>query len=451
MKRITIIGGGASGTLLTVNLLRHAGETPVEINLIEYRSKVGRGVAFGTDQPSHLLNVPAGKMGGFPDDIEHFHKWLTANGHNYDSHAFVPRKLFADYLRDLLREASENKPETVSLNIIDDEAVSIRIDNDEAKIGLRFGETVISGQVILAFGNFAPPHPSVPDLSFTSAEKYFQDPWSNRLYETIKPTDSIFVIGTGLSMIDVAMHYHQHGHQGQFTAISTRGLLPALHELGHTYPAFSDELFPAKRITDVFKVVRQHFATAEATGSNWRAVIDSLRPATQRIWLELPLAEKRYFMQHLSRYWNVARHRVPPEAGVMLEAMTESGKLDVLRGRLKSIVFEEGRFNVKYMHGGAEHTVTADALVNCIGSQSDFSKIDSDLLKDMLVSGLLRTDALPFGINATPDGALIGADGQESDILFTLGPALKGILWESTAIPEIRTQAKQLALKLLAN
>ncbi len=451
MKRITIIGGGASGTLLAVNLLNTAGDKPVEINLIERRSRVGRGVAFGTDQTSHLLNVPAAKMGAFPDDIEHFHKWLTANGHGYDSHAFVPRKLFSEYLRDLLREASENKPQTAQLNFIDDEAVSIRIANDEATIGLRSKHTVMSDQVILAFGNFAPPHPSVPDLSFTSAEKYFQDPWSKRLYETIKPTDSIFVIGTGLSMIDVAMHYHQHGHQGQFTAISTRGLLPALHELGHTYPAFSDELFPAKRITDVFKVVRKHFANAEATGLNWRAVIDSLRPATQRIWLELPLAEKRYFMQHLSRYWNVARHRVPPEAGEMLEAMAESGKLGVLRGRLKSIVFEDGKFTLKYSTGGAEHTVSANALVNCIGSQSDFNKVDSDLLRDLLGSGLLQTDPLPFGINATPEGSLIGADGLESDKLFTLGTALKGILWESTAIPEIRTQAKQLALKLLAN
>ena len=82
MKTITIIGGGASGTLLTVNLLRLADKQPLSINLIERGEKVGVGVAFSTDKDTHLLNVPAGKMGAFPDEIEHFHRWLKAGGHD---------------------------------------------------------------------------------------------------------------------------------------------------------------------------------------------------------------------------------------------------------------------------------------------------------------------------------------------------------------------------------
>ena len=77
MKRITIIGGGASGTLLALNLLRYEGDERLEINLVEKRQHIGRGVAFSTDEDAHLLNVPAGKMGAFPDDVEHFHRWLT--------------------------------------------------------------------------------------------------------------------------------------------------------------------------------------------------------------------------------------------------------------------------------------------------------------------------------------------------------------------------------------
>jgi uncharacterized NAD(P)/FAD-binding protein YdhS len=77
------------------------------------------------------------------------------------------------------------------------------------------------------------------------------------------------------------------------------------------------------RITDLLKAVRRHIKIAEAQNGNWRGVIDSLRPHTQEIWRNLPDAEKRYFMQHLSRYWNVARHRMPPECAKVLDKLKQ--------------------------------------------------------------------------------------------------------------------------------
>ncbi len=57
---------------------------------------------------------------------------------------------------------------------------------------------------------------------------------------------------------------------------------------------------------------------------------------------------------------------------------------------------------------------------------------------------------LSLGIDASPDGGVVGKDGKHRGVVFTLGTALMGVPWESTAIPEIRTQASDLALKLLA-
>ncbi len=451
-KRITIIGGGASGTLLAVNLIRHSAKKPLEINLIEKRSRFGRGVAYGTRLETHLLNVPAAKMGAFPDDLEHFHRWLIQRGHDFGPNAFVPRMLFGDYVRDVFEQASRQMPAGVSLRRIDDEVSDAVRNRKTVEITLRSGQKIESDLVALAFGNFAPPDPSVSDLSFTAARKYFDDPWGSRLYETIEPDDSILIIGTGLSMVDLAMHFHKNGHRGKISAISTRGMLSAGHKLGYTYPSFYDELKPMRRITDILKAVRRHIDAAEASGSDWRAVIDSLRPATQQIWQDLPVAEKRYFIQHLSRYWGVARHRMPPEASEVVDEMRRNGSLEILKGRLREIKFDHQRqFEVTFAAGGVDVTVAADALVNCIGAQSNFAKIDSDLVKSMLASGLIRTDALSLGLDATPDGRLIGADGKPSGRIFALGPALKGILFETTAIPEIRTQARDLALKLLAN
>ena len=451
MKRITIVGGGASGTLLATNLLKTSGGSDTEVNLVEKRDRVGRGVAFGTTRDSHLLNVPAGRMGAFPDDVEHFHRWLGENRHSFAQNDFVPRKIYGQYLRSVFADAVEAKDSNVKLNLVDDEAVDMSVDGTSAQVILRSGEILLSDKVVLAFGNFTPPHPSVPDQSFATADKYFLDPWKSRLYETIEPDDAIFIVGTGLSMVDVALHFHNHEHRGKIYAISTRGLLPERHELGHTYPSFSDELTPMTRITDMLRTVRRHIAKAEEDGSNWRAVIDSLRPATQQIWLGLPLAEKRYFKQHLSRYWNVARHRMPAEVGVILDEMVCSGKLEILQGRLKSIDFARDKFHIAFATTTNSQTIEATALVNCIGSENNFSKIDTPFVKNLVARGHIHNDELNMGIRSTPDGSVIGKAGKTSGIVYTLGTALKGTLWETTAIPEIRTQARQLALKLLAD
>lgn len=446
MKTITIIGGGASGTLLAINLVRSSHGQPFEINLVERRKSIGRGVAFGTDRDAHLLNVPAGKMGAFPDDTEHFHRWLTLKGHDYEPTSFVPRRIYGDYLRASLDEELENMPPHLKFSFVGQQATDITIEGSEMSVVLQSGQALRSDTTVLAFGNFRPPHPTVEDLSFLKSEKYFQDPWDPQMYRRLDPRDSVFIVGTGLSMVDVVLHLFRQGHEGRITAISTRGLLPSVHKLGYTYSAFDDELNGLSRITDILKVVRKHISIAEDTGSDWRAVIDSLRPVTQEIWLRLPLTEKRYFMQHLSRYWNIARHRMPAEAAPVLDSMRANGRLDILKGRLKQIEVDDFcGFQITYATLGEIQTATSDVLINCIGSESNYSRVESTLVRNLMRSGRIRNDALSLGLDATPDGALIGRDGRASDRLFTLGTALKGILWETTAIPEIRVQAKKLS------
>ncbi len=451
MKKITIIGGGASGTLLAVNLLKLSRENAFQLNLVERQSRIGRGVAFGTSYDTHLLNVPAGRMGAFPDDVEHFYRWLCEKGLNFEKNDFVPRKIFGEYLRTLLETHAPSATDNVKLTFLDDEAVDMSVNGDSAEVMLRSGEILASHKVVLAFGNFKPPHPSVEDLGFTKSDSYFQDPWNSNLYQTIQPDDKSPRLAYNLSMVD-AFIINKNNHRGKIYAISTRGLLPAAHKLGYTYPSFYGEIENADRITDILKTVRRHIKIAESTGSNWRAVIDSLRPATQKIWLDLPLAEKRYFMQHLSRYWNVARHRMPPEASVVIDEMRSQDKLNILRGRLKSIKLKEsGPFDVQYSLAGIEHHVRADILVNCIGSQSNFEKIDSPFIKNLIKRNHIRNDELALGIKADPNYMVTDRTGSPSRVVYTLGTALKGLFWETTAVPEIREQARDLALRLLAD
>ncbi|MBX3289308.1 MAG: FAD/NAD(P)-binding protein [Acidobacteria bacterium] len=319
MKRITIIGGGASGTLTAVNLLRNSGEGPLTISLIEKRTEIGRGVAYSTDHDLHFLNVPAGKMSAFPDDPDNFHQWLLSNGFDYAASDFVPRKLYGRYLRELLDDAFANASPNAVINIINDEPENIVFEGDTANVILRSGEKIASDKVVLAFGNFPPPHPSVPDLRFTEQPKYIRNVWEKDVLSVTDKDDAVLVIGTGLSMVDVALRLNDSGHKGPIYVISTRGLVPSVHKLGFNYEQFNDTLLKFERITDVLKEVRKHSVASSDQDSDWRAVIDSIRPATQQLWIGLPIAEKRYFMQHLSRHWNSARHRMPPQVAERLE------------------------------------------------------------------------------------------------------------------------------------
>ncbi len=350
--RIAIIGGGASGTLLAVNLLRQKLRGPLDIHIIEKRG-VGGGVAFSTPYDFHLLNVPASRMSGLPDEPDDFMDWLRSNGHEYGPSDFVPRGLFGKYLTELLDRAVLEKAADSVLDVVKDEAVDVRIGERSADVVLRSGTVITCDRVVLGFGNFLPPHPNVHDLKFISAAKYVHDVWAADAFNNVASMDEVLIVGTGLSMVDVVLRLRASGHEGKIHALSTRGLLPAVHKLGYQYDSFYDEVRGATRITDIFKRVRHHIRLAESDSSDWRAVIDSLRPHTQEIWQTLPASEKRYFLQHLSRHWNAARHRMPPQAAAKIDEMRSNGTLELWSGRLRHIsVDDAGRFLVNFAAKG---------------------------------------------------------------------------------------------------
>lgn len=459
----TIIGGGASGTLLAAQLLRQATQR-VHIHLVEQNGAVGRGVAYGTLSAAHRLNVPASKMGAYPEQPGHFYEWLQHNGFAYLPGDFVPRKIYAEYLRAQLDEAIAAHAEAIEL--IHDQAIDIEVEQvqaatqqapslrgagkpaheaipNKAFVTLASGRVLASDAVVLAFGNSLPPQPRFLSAAAAAAPGYFANPWQADLASHLKPTDRVLLLGMGLTAVDTLLSLHAQQHQGALYAISTHGWWPAAHAPSASYPDFSAELAGKAGVAEMLRVVRQHLRQAEAQGSNWRAVIDALRPSTQSLWQQLPLAEKQRFMRHLRRLWDVSRHRMPPECAAALDAMHTSGQLHSLHGRVTAIDMAGSELSVSYRSRGQAHSLQVDAIINCMGSESNYTRLPSRLVQNLLARQFIQTDALAQGLEAAQDGTL-------GPRLYTLGTALKGVLWESTAMPEIRAQAHQLAAKLLA-
>jgi len=63
----------------------------------------------------------------------------------------------------------------------------------------------------------------------------------------------------------------------------------------------------------------------------------------------------------------------------------------------------------------------------------------------------VSADEVGLGIRATPDFAALDREGHRSRWLMALGPPLKGTLWETTAVPELRAQAFRVAEVILAD
>ncbi|UYN90709.1 MAG: FAD/NAD(P)-binding protein [Anaerolineales bacterium] len=436
---ITIIGGGASGTLLAVQLARQA-SAPLKIHLIEQHGPAGRGVAYDTTTPAHRLNVPANKMGAYPDHPGHFHEWLVQNGHDFATDAFVPRQLYSQYLQDQLQAAQETPG--VQIVLIHDEALEIEVQPGRAEVALASGRVLTSDAVVLAFGNFLPPQPGFLSPQAAAAPKYFANPWQPDLAASLAADDRVLVIGMGLTAVDTLLSLQGQQHRGPLYAISTHGWWPAVHQLGHIYPDFAAELAGLNSLPTMLRVLRRHLNAAATQGSNWRAVIDALRPNTQALWHQLPPAEKRRFMRHLRRLWDVSRHRMPQECAAALDTMHASRQLHSLRGRITAVEFNGEEFSVTFRSPHGEQALQVDAIVNCMGSESNYARLPSRLVQNLLARQLIKPDALSQGLEAGPDGLL-------GPRLYTLGTALKGMLWESTAMPEIRAQAQQLAAQLL--
>jgi uncharacterized NAD(P)/FAD-binding protein YdhS len=472
IPQIAIIGGGFSGAMVATHLLRHATQ-PLHIKLIESRTTLGQGTAYSTGFDCHLLNVPAGKMSAFADLPDHFVEWLqhrgsataessaaeTGTANALTASTFVSRRLYGEYIQSVLADAQRNAKTKVKLDCLQDEADAIYPYLRGAAVYLKSGRVLRADQVVLALGNFPPANPPVDDSTFYQSSRYVGNPWSSQALTAIDLDQPLLLIGSGLTMVDWAVALHQRGFRSTLHVISRRGLLPQSHRVP-SKPLGAPDSASAYALTDsdfpqttrlLLRWLRQEVELAQQQGSDWRSVIDALRPHTQTIWQGLSLSEQQRFLRHVRPYWEVHRHRVAPQVAETIHHLRQTGQMQLWSGRIQS--YQEQKQGVeicfRLQQGKAVQRLFVSKVINCTGSECNYRKSHHPLVKNLLQAGLILPDPLDLGLQVATNGALIAASGQASSWLFTLGSAQKGSLWETTAIPELRQQAATLAQSLL--
>jgi uncharacterized NAD(P)/FAD-binding protein YdhS len=452
---VAVLGAGFSGTLTAVHLVRmSAGK--VSVALIEKRKRFARGVAYATDDLSHLLNVPAGKMGAYALEPEHFLRWCyehpdccrAAAVENVQAGSFVPRKLYGDYLEDLLEDGRRRWP---SLRLFQGEVTDLRPKlNGQLVVELLGGQTLKAAKVVLALGNFPPGDPKLRDQRFHTSSRYLTDPWATTTLERLSEPGDILILGSGLTGLDLLLSLAKCRREGTIHLISRRGLFPQPHASCAPCPSLLDASALPKTAREALNQVRKASHRAIEAGTDWRAVIDALRPFTQEIWRRWDWAERRRFLRHLRAYWEPHRHRASPEALAIKQYLETRGLLTCYRGRVRSITENAAGLEVEFVEFRRRELrrLHVNYVVNCTGPECNYHKLKDPLVLQLFLRGLITPDPLFLGIDVGAGGTIYDGYGERVSNLYTLGSPQKGRLLETTAVPELRVQAEDLARRL---
>ena len=449
---VAIVGGGFAGALVAAQLLdQRRAAPPLRVVLIERKPPPGRGVAYGTQVPAHVLNVPAAEMSAFPDDPDHFVRWLGARGEVADPQRFASRGLYGQYVGDVLEQAIRSAPADRDFMLARDEAIGMLPVGERYRLRLGDGTFVTADCVVLALGHFPPSTPSRLAAELLERPWYVADPWSPRSLEPLPPGAEVLLVGTGLTSVDLALALLDVAGAARVHMVSRRAMLPMPWRFGPAYRDWVATDTAPTTALGLVAMVRREVRRAAAEGVDWRAVIDAIRPHTPALWGRLPLVERRRFLRHVRSYWEAHRHRMPPEPQARIDALVSAGRLVVHAARLRGLEELPTGLSARLAYrDGRSAAYPVARVINCTGPEANVRRIRHPLVLDLLGTGVAKPGKLYLGFDVTEAGALCDEDGIPSTRLWALGSLRKGSRWESNAVREVRQQATEVAASVVA-
>jgi len=389
---------------------------------------MGKGVAYSTTEAAHLLNVRAESMSALAGDPGHFARRFEAEGGS--PRGFAERRFFAAYLAEILNEAVESG----CTELVEDEVVRASRAGEGWSLGFADGSTAQTDALVVAVGNQEPD--TLPAFEGIGP-RFVRNPWGDDARAAVaflaRSGGAALIIGTGLTMVDLALSLDAAGHQGRIVALSRRGLVPRSHADFDPAPIERDELPSGLRGT--FRWLRKRSAQV-----GWRSAVDSLRPHSHALWQSLSRDEQRRFLRHTRPWWDVHRHRIAPEVAETVAGMIADGRLEIKAGRITDARDTADGLEVDYVRRGGSQlrTETFAYAFNSTGPLHSITRSKNPVLRSLLDASVVEPDHLGIGLR-------VGDDARAGPRLWAMGPLTKGRYWEITAVPDIREQAVAVA------
>ena len=452
---VLIIGGGLSGTLLAVQLLRLPGTRKVLV--IEPRMELGRGEAYSAVELGHTLNGNSARMSVNPDNADDLTHWLSeyiaAGGwpesdqqHVPVSELFPPRGIFGVYAQQRLAQARAGSASTVEH--IRAEVIDVQVEPGGVRLTLDDGQALRGARAVLATGMF--PAARTPQTHSSGVNAAAVDPWDVRAMTQLDPHATVLIIGSGLTMVDAVVSLEQAGHRGPIEIFSRHGLLPHVRRQPPTWADFLADDHGLRSPLQLLRAVRRECQKALAQGIDWQAPLDTVRAHIGRLWSQASEREKRQFVRHVRPWWESHHHRSPPLSAQLVARLHEEGRLRIRAASFKGLEPGGEGVTIRLRPRGEQALtqVSGAALINSSGIEYDWRRVARPLPQQLLKRGLIQPGPLALGIAADTSGAVLDARGQVSQRLFAMGPPLRGMWWESTAVTDVALQAKALAARL---
>lgn len=456
---VVIVGGGAAGSLTALHLVRVASRrsTALDITIIDPCDRLARGVAFGTQDRCHLLNVPVSALSVLPDDPGHFIKWRLRDDPDRLSvpYTFAPREEFGRYLDETLSESLANTLGEVTLRHVRQEAVRLHRTSTGVQVTTDDGRTISGDGSVIATGLPAAGDAWAGD-DLRRSPFFVPDPWAPGALDVVRRDHTgppaVLLVGTGLTMVDVVLSLTSTGHPPDRTlhAVSRSGRLPHAHPVEPHLAAIPDVSDWGTTLDDIRDRAERHVSEVQATTGDWRPAIDGLRFHVADLWQRLSEKDRETFLTRDAQVWNVHRHRMAPGSRRRLDDLLTDGTLTTASSTVVGAEsMSRGGLRVELSDGSVREV---GWVVNCTGPQLDIRELGNPLLDDLLRPRGGSSLAVPatsgMGVR-TLDGRLLDSAGNADAPVWVIGALRRGELWESTAIPEIRTQAWGLATDAL--
>jgi uncharacterized NAD(P)/FAD-binding protein YdhS len=368
-------------------------------------------------------------MSAWAGELDHFAKRFEAQGG--DPRGFAQRRFFGRYLGDILDEAVASG----CTEILHHSAIRAEHSNGKWSVTFEDGSAIEAEAIALAIGN---QEPEALRAFAGAGDRFISNPWGEEARRAVEDLTSnggdALLVGTGLTMVDLALSLDSAGHGGRILALSRRGQIPRSHDDFRPAPVEAEEV-PQGRVGGLWRWLRRRSAEV-----GWRAAIDSLRPHSHPLWQSLDVSEQRRFLRHARPWWDVHRHRIAPEVAATIARLVAEGRLEIMAGRILAAEKVGDGLDVELRRRGSDavRLKTFAYAFNCTGPLHSIGHTRDPLLRSLLEGGHAKPDQLGIGLK-------VDEDSRAGERLWALGPLTKGRYWEIIAVPDIRDQAALVA------
>lgn len=426
---------------------------PLEIVVLEPSAELGRGIAYGTTDPAHRINVPSERMDVGKGEPGAATAWLSAHGFLSDagsgdvSGSYVSRHAYGTYIGDLLARTVAATGGRTRLQHLRQRATAVRPAGGGWQVECENGERLEADRVALCFGHAVPALPCPLGPGVAEEARFVADPWAPAALAGIAADDGVLIVGTGLTMADVVASLAARGHRGPLTAVSRRALLPKPHGIFlNTLQIVAGD--PPRTALGLLRLLRRRIRSVDPA-LGWHPVVDSLRTVLPDLWNGLSAREQKRVVRRLLPFWEIHRFRIAPQVDAALARARERGQLTIEQAALVGLDRDrDGGLSARLRRRtGTIDARRFDAVVLCTGPERDVSA--NPLVAALLSSGTARLDTVGLGLCVDRASRVLDAAGTPAPGLYALGPMTRGSFGEMTGAPDIAHHIERVVARIL--